>query len=661
VNKLIVVLLLSVSSFAATNPRFTSPSIYETQGAGYRSAGGDLNRDKRIDIIIVNRETKTLAVFLGKGDGTLAFKQTSPIPVGALSSGGEAVLVADFNNDAKADVVVATGLVGDDGGDVVFYAGKGDGTLQVGVQSDTQISPLAFATADFNDDKNLDLFVRGNGSSTLMLGHGDGTFSPTGFLPMTDTNGFGDAGFGVVAADFNKDGRVDVATANRAGVGVRFGNGDGTLADLQSYAPAYFWEHGFQMAYADFNKDGVSDLATTFAGTNALWMLYGRNDGTFAAGESYYAGVSPNRPVAADLNRDGYMDLVVGAYTSNEITILMGSPSGLVDHGSLPLSDGVVDLLATDLNGDMAADLAVTSLESGSLRLLLNELGVRMSVSGASKSIVGQSLTFTATLASGVPGAGNPTGLVGFYDNQSLKGKVQVSGGQASFTTNELAEGTHQITAVYWGNADFGQATARMATLVEAKVTPPCALSTASPSVTICEPSNGAYVPSPVRIKAGTTSSSKVSGMKIYVDGTTAYAVSNAATLDTLLNLMPGTHRLVVKAWNGAGQVFSATSFVNVIMQPCSVGQSSTPVVKVCAPTPGETVNSPVLVNAVAYDPLKPVTSMAVYVDYKLAHQANGSSLLVPLQIAPGGHRITVQSWNSAGTVTKSSFNVTVE
>jgi phospholipase C len=93
-----------------------------------------------------------------------------------------------------------------------------------------------------------------------------------------------------------------------------------------------------------------------------------------------------------------------------------------------------------------------------------------------------------------------------------------------------------------------------------------CSLSSANPSVTICQPANNANVTSPVQIIAGTTDSHTVIAMKIYVDGVSQFFTSSNA-IDTSLPMSLGTHRITVKAWDNASpqQVFSQTINIGVV------------------------------------------------------------------------------------------------
>src|SRR5438034_1418988 len=83
----------------------------------------------------------------------------------------------------------------------------------------------------------------------------------------------------IVAADFNGDGKMDLATANSAGssVSILFGNGDG------SFSPAVDYRSGrnpSSLAVADFNGDGEPDLVVANAGDSTVSFLINNGNGT---------------------------------------------------------------------------------------------------------------------------------------------------------------------------------------------------------------------------------------------------------------------------------------------------------------------------------------------------------------------------------------------
>ena len=105
---------------------------------------------------------------------------------------------------------------------------------------------------DFNGDGESDLVVNnsGNGTVSVLLGHGDGTFSAA----VSYAAGSGPQSIAV--ADFNGDGKVDLAVANNASgtVSVLLGRGDGTFNAAVSYAAG---NGPASLAVGDFNGDGI--------------------------------------------------------------------------------------------------------------------------------------------------------------------------------------------------------------------------------------------------------------------------------------------------------------------------------------------------------------------------------------------------------------------
>src|SRR5205085_3288613 len=99
---------------------------------------------------------------------------------------------------------------------------------------------------------NLDLLIanRNDGTISVLLGNGDGTFQPQAISPT------GELPTGIVVSDFNRDGLPDIATAS-SGAAVLLGNGDGTFQPPTFPTMAY----AESVAVGDFNGDGKIDLA----------------------------------------------------------------------------------------------------------------------------------------------------------------------------------------------------------------------------------------------------------------------------------------------------------------------------------------------------------------------------------------------------------------
>ncbi len=126
----------------------------------------------------------------------------------------------------------------------------------------------------------------------------------------------------VAVRDFSSDGIPDLAVAydglaNDA-VTVFLGKGDGTFNSGRTYQlKGYVPESA---AVGDFNHDGIPDLA--LADRSGVSILLGNGNGTFKAAQFYVAGAYPNSLVVGDFNGDGFPDLAV-ANNSSSVTILL--------------------------------------------------------------------------------------------------------------------------------------------------------------------------------------------------------------------------------------------------------------------------------------------------------------------------------------------------
>ena len=82
--------------------------------------------------------------------------------------------------------------------------------------------------------------------------------------------------------------------------------------------------------------------------------------------------------------------------------------------------------------------------------------------SSPNPSVGGQSVTFTATVTAA--GYGTPTGTATFKDGANTLGTVVLSAGQATFSINGLSVGSHSITVVYGGDANYNASTSSVLT-----------------------------------------------------------------------------------------------------------------------------------------------------------------------------------------------------
>jgi hypothetical protein len=130
----------------------------------------------------------------------------------------------------------------------------------------------------------------------------------------------------------------------------------------------------------------------------------------------------------------------------------------------------------------------------------------------------------------------------------------------------------------------------------------PCTLNSVSPSVTVCGPTDGATMSSPVPIVAGTTDTNTVSFTQVYVDGS-PQLTKTGGTLNDPVTMAAGTHRLTVQAKDSTGTVFKQTISISVSIPAgsCTINTAS-PTVTICSPTNNATIASPVHIVAGSTD-----------------------------------------------------------
>lgn len=341
----------------------------------------DFNQDGRPDLAIASGVK--LYTMLGNGDGTFTPASGSPasIPSPPYNDFGSPYIgtlaVGDFNHNGHSGLAIAEYQ----NEAAVIFEGNGNGTFtsSSAVFAESGGTPMsAVEAADFNADGNLDLALVNqlNGVSLIALGYGDGAFNSAGDLY---TQGFA---AGVAVGDFNGDGKLDVAVAGggsteypNSGVAVSLGNQDGTFTAANS-SPISIGQDLSAIVAGDFNGDGKLDLAVTDTGTNSVFILLGKGDGTFQSPISFAVGNSPDAIVAGDFNNDGRLDLAVANSGDNTVTLLLGNGDGTFTNASgSPFTVGKAPtaIVAADFNGDGKLDLAVANITDGTVSILLQQ------------------------------------------------------------------------------------------------------------------------------------------------------------------------------------------------------------------------------------------------------------------------------------------------
>jgi hypothetical protein len=393
---------------------FATPAKYDVGSAADPFIGnaaamnvvtGDFNGDGKIDIAVTHGSDQTVYVFLNTGNGTFAAGATYPVPNGPIAN----LYLADFNRDGKLDLGVPGGGTPGNGfvQHPIVLLGKGDGTFGAPIASGSLGPTRGVTVCDFNGDGIPD-FASNNpstGTVSVSLGKGDGTFGPAIVSPRDNAN----YSRWITCADFDGDGKMDVAIADGNGVrnqvgtceiSVLFGKGDGTFRTGGTYpspptqaswggapppvdgGPTVNPEDVFAI---DVNADGKPDLIETLYDHN-INVFINNGDGTFQPAAGYITGEYPRAVTAADMNGDGILDLVVGnvgcmAALAGSCLDAPGSVAVMIGNGGGTFQAPVVLrpfqfpewVALADFDGDGLPDLAVTSVQDDhTLDILIN-------------------------------------------------------------------------------------------------------------------------------------------------------------------------------------------------------------------------------------------------------------------------------------------------
>jgi uncharacterized repeat protein (TIGR01451 family) len=363
-----------VASFEATPTFPTTPSSTIALGSGTMPQGiitADFNGDGILDLAVADQGTNAISILLGKGDGTFTATMQSPLTAGL---GANWLVAGDFNEDGNVDLAVAN--VSDTGtSGVSIFLGDGTGAFTLHASFATGNAPFALATADFNRDGHLDLAVSdsGDGTVTVLLGDGTGSFSPGGTLSV------GTLPQVVVVGDFNEDGNLDVAVANETDgtVSILFGNGLGGFS-TQTVVSTGGSGTPIGLIAADLEGDGHLDLAAVNASDVAIFS--NNPVGTFTLIRNPTTGSGDLiAGVAGDYNGDGKVDLFVSDRGGGEAFLILGdvtvaSPT-IIMFTTAPGSFGVA---TADFNGDGALDLAVANGTANNVSIFLQQLPVSL-------------------------------------------------------------------------------------------------------------------------------------------------------------------------------------------------------------------------------------------------------------------------------------------
>jgi hypothetical protein len=239
-------------------------------------SSGDFDEDGNQDLAVVETSSGEGSVAIFLGDGAGHFKLSATYRTGVAPS---SVAAADFSGNGHLDLAVANNGGQAGKGSVMVFAGTGKGTFNTPVTYKIAGSPWGIAAGDLNADHSPGLAVTNiEGYVAVLLNDGTGHFGK----PVTYNAGNGEV-VDVKIVGLRHDGRNDLVLANnsRSSLVVLLNKGHGTFGSPALYpvCPS-FCQAAEALVVADFNLDGKLDVAVAgHIGDSSLY--YGKGDGTF--------------------------------------------------------------------------------------------------------------------------------------------------------------------------------------------------------------------------------------------------------------------------------------------------------------------------------------------------------------------------------------------
>jgi hypothetical protein len=341
--------------------RFTSIQAQALSGFPEQVALGDLDADGDQDVVMTRtRHSGGVAVFLGRGDGTLeppVWLSIDFTPFGDLA-------LADLDLDGDLDLVVRSS-------DAEVALGNGDGTFGPFVTYPVPFVNVMgdFELADVDLDGRLDLVVgrERDNAYVIMYGAPGGAF-PSGVLGSIRKNGF-NTPKELIVAEVTGDGRLDLIVPRALDLVVQHGDERGRFQGAATILPTNVPD---DTHVADIDGDGRPDLLQGYFRRVAILANQGR--GSFLGPDRHDIGNGNRSPVLVDLNGDQRLDVALAAFTDSELVVVPGREGtalGPPSHLATPF--GPVALVAADLDDDGVPDLAAACQPADQMAVFLGD------------------------------------------------------------------------------------------------------------------------------------------------------------------------------------------------------------------------------------------------------------------------------------------------
>lgn len=401
---IIALCFLIVPLMSQSQTLFSTFTNYSTSSGPIASAIADFNKDGKMDVATSNYFGVNVNIRFGNGDGT--FNSSSSIGLGfyGLNRLG-AIASADFNNDTYPDLVIGSFNIPTAWSDFYVCLNLGNGSFgnPYPITSGSS-NPYTLDVGDINKDGKMDVVTANYSGATISIisGKGDGTFNLAQRIKSKDTPQ------AIIMRDFNNDGNPDllVTSSGTNEIGLFKGNGSSnSFSKIEWYATG---SGPTDVDAGDFNGDGILDIAIISGSSGNIYVHKGKGNDSFYTHSTLSLG-SPGRGIEVkDFDNDGKIDIAACNEGSNYISIFKGNGNNTFQtREDYTVSSGPHGLVSGDLNNDGRIDLITSNYGNGggnTFSILLNG---------------GSYPTYSISASAGINGSISPSGSISVNKDSS--------------------------------------------------------------------------------------------------------------------------------------------------------------------------------------------------------------------------------------------------